>query len=247
VRVAALYDIHGMADALEAVLEEVESARVDTILLGGDIVGGPQPGEVLQRLRALGDNTIWIRGNGDRALGPEAEAAVADRATVEFIKTSLSSEDQAFLAGLPEQVTLEIDGLGPVLFCHATPRNDIEIVTTETPDDHLERILDGVEESTLVSGHTHMQFDRRIGEKRWVNAGSVGMPYEGKVEAFWALLGPEVEFRRTSFDAEGAAEAILASGWPEAEEFVDENVRAAVTREQVIPIFERIAKERGER
>jgi hypothetical protein len=73
------------------------------------------------------------------------------------------------------------------------------------------------------------------------------MPYEGKVEAFWALLGPEVEFRRTSFDAEGAAEAILASGWPEAEEFVDENVRAAVTREQVIPIFERIAKERGER
>jgi hypothetical protein len=104
-----------------------------------------------------------------------------------------------------------------------------------------------VDEGVIVSGHTHMQLDRRVDGVRWVNAGSIGMPYEGEVAAFWALLGPDVELRRTPIDVERTAAAILESGWPRAEGFVEENVRTAVGRDEVVPLFERMARERGER
>ena len=151
------------------------------------------------------------------------------------------------LATLPERVTLEVDGLGQTLFCHASPRNDLDIVTPGTPEERFCVLLEGVQERVVVAGHTHMQLDRAVEGVRWINPGSIGMPYEGEVAAFWALLGPEVELRRTLFDAERSAEAILASGWPEAQSFVDENVRVAVDREEVVTLFEQIARERGER
>ena len=105
----------------------------------------------------------------------------------------LSDEQRGFLGSLPETVVLDVDGLGDVRFCHATPRSDEEIVTQATPDRHLRKVLARTEESVVVAGHTHMQLDRRVDGFRWVNAGSVGMPYEGEVAAFWALLGPDVE------------------------------------------------------
>jgi putative phosphoesterase len=248
-RIAALYDVHGMADALEAVLAEVDRERVDAILLGGDVAAGPQPVEVLDRLRALDTPLRWVRGNGDRVAGDDDPSSVrADRVeVVHWTRGRMSDEDAAFLGSLPERVVLDVDGLGGVLFCHATPWSDVELVTEATPDAHLLALLEGVEERVVVSGHTHMQFDRRVDGRRWINAGSVGMPYEGEVAAFWALLGPGVELCRTPFDVERAARAILRSGWPEAESFVRENLRAAVPRSEVVPLFERLAVERGER
>jgi predicted phosphodiesterase len=251
VRVAALYDIHGMLDALEAVLVDVEREGVDAIVLGGDVVGGPQPAEVLARLREFDEKLIWIRGNGDRALGPDGARAVAEGEehveALTFTAERLEPDDRAFLAQLPPTATLDVDGLGPTLFCHATPQNDLDLITAATPDRLLVRAAQGVGERTIVSGHTHMKFDRRVGDLRWINAGSVGMPYEGRVAAFWALLGPGVEFRASEFDVERAADAVLASGWPGATEFVAENVRAAVSREEATELFERMAAERGQR
>jgi putative phosphoesterase len=248
-RVAALYDVHGMVDALEAVLAEVDREGVDTILLGGDVAAGPQPRETLERLRAVETPLRWVRGNGDRAVGNDDPSAVpADRVElVRWTRERLSDEDAAFLGSLPEREVLDVDGLDAVLFCHATPWSDVELVTEATPEEHLLRLLEGVEERVVVSGHTHMQLDRRVGGRRWINAGSVGMPYEGEVAAFWVLLGPEVELRRTPFDVERAAQAILRSGWPDGESFVRENLWAAPERSEVVPLFERIAVERGER
>jgi putative phosphoesterase len=250
-RVAALYDIHGMLDALEAVLVEVERDDVDAILLGGDVVGGPQPAKVLARLRELDRELVWVRGNGDRALGPDGARAVTAgqerEAALRFTSEQLEPADRDFLAQLPATVALEVDGLGATLFCHATPQNDLDLVTPATPDRVLFRRAEGVAERVIVSGHTHMQFDRRVDDLRWINPGSVGMPFEGRVAAFWALLGPDVELRETPFDLERAAEAILASGWPGAEAFVAENVRRAESREAAIELFERIAAESGQR
>ncbi|HEX6699589.1 MAG TPA: metallophosphoesterase family protein [Gaiellaceae bacterium] len=250
-KVAALYDIHGMLDALEAVLAEVDREDVDALVLGGDVVGGPQPAEVLARLRELDRELIWVRGNGDRALGPDGARAVAEgdehAEALRFTAERLEADDRAFLAQLPPTARLDVDGLGPTLFCHATPQNDLDLITSATPDGYLLRAAEGVGARTIVSGHTHMQFDRRVGDLRWINVGSVGMPYEGRVAAFWALLGPDVELRHTSFDVERAAEAILASGWPPAGEFVAENVRRAEPRETATEFFERLAAERGQR
>src|SRR5438552_2360206 len=92
-----------------------------------------------------------------------------------------------------------------------------------------------------------MQFDRTVDGVRWINAGSIGMPYEGEVAAFWASLGPGVTLRKTPYDVEAAAERVLATDWPDAEAFVSENMRTAIAPEEAIPIFERQAVERGER
>jgi predicted phosphodiesterase len=148
---------------------------------------------------------------------------------------------------LPDRQLLELEGLGRVLFCHATPGSDLPIVTAATPDAHLRKLLTGVEVDVVVSGHTHMQFDRTVDGVRWINAGSIGMPYEGEVAAFWALLGPGVSLRKTAYDVDTAAQAVLATGWPDAEAFVTENMRTAIPPDEAIPFFERQAAERGER
>ena len=214
-------------------------------------MAGPQPAETLALLRGLELPTHWIRGNGERALGPDAEDAMIGgegaAASLEFTASQLSEDDRTSLVQLPQTLKLDVDGLGETLFCHASPRNDLDIVTPGTPEARFGTLLDGVAERTVVAGHTHMQEDRTVDGVRWINPGSVGMPYEGEVAAFWAILGPGIEFRKTPFDTERSAEALLASGWPEASSFVEENVRAAVPREEVVTLFEQMAAERGER
>jgi len=201
-RVAAFYDIHGNLPALDAVLDEVGA---DPIVVGGDIVGGEQPAETLERLRAL-QNLHWIRGNVECELvepGPEREGGPPPGA-MEELAAKLTQEQIDFLYGLPRTITLDVDGLGPVLFCHATPRNEFEIFTIHTSEEQVLELLDGVAERVIVCGHTHVQVDRRVGDYRVVNAGSVGMPYEDAPGAYWALLGPGVELRRTPLEGEVA-------------------------------------------
>jgi len=201
-RVAALYDVHGNLPALDAVLAEVVG-DADLIVVGGDVVGGPFPAETVERLRDLGDRVRWLRGNAERELveQPPPREAGPPPGELERLRAALSDEQVDFLYGLPKRVELDIEGLGRVLFCHATPQNDLDIVTPLTPEERLRRILEGVTADAVVAGHTHIQEDRRVGGVRWVNAGSVGMPYEDEPGACWALLGPEVELRRTEYDA----------------------------------------------
>jgi putative phosphoesterase len=102
--------------------------------------------------------------------------------------------------------------VGGALFCHGTPRSNEEIVTRITPDEAVAEALVGIDAELVVCGHTHVQFDRTVGGVRLVNAGSVGMPYEGRRGAYWALVGPKVELRRTEYDVEAAAAAVEALG-----------------------------------
>jgi predicted phosphodiesterase len=129
---------------------------------------------------------------------------------MEWVRSRLSSEQISFLYGLPATVELDVEGVGRVLFCHASPRNDVDIFLAETPEARLAPLFDGVGADVVVCGHTHMQFDRQISGVRVVNAGSVGMPYEDEPGGYWALLGPDVEHRRTDYDATSLA----GSGFP---------------------------------
>jgi predicted phosphodiesterase len=247
VRVAALYDVHGMLAALESVLAGLEHEEVDAVVLGGDVVGGPQPAETLARLRELELPQHWLRGNGERALGVDGDRATRAGEALEFSAERLPPDERELLAALPETLALEVDGLGRVLFCHAIPNDDDFLITEETTDEHVARAAEGVAERTIVCGHTHMQYDRTVDGTRWINVGSVGMPFEGEVAAFWAVLGPDLQLRRTPIDVDRAARELLASGWPDAESFVEENLRRAVTRREAIDHFERVAVERGQR
>ena len=215
-RVAALYDVHGNLPALEAVLAEVPDDAA--IVSGGDVFSGPMPVETLARLRGLGPRVTFVRGNADRDLGPYDERW---RARYEWLLEQLTPEEHALAEAWPETATLDVDGLGPTLFCHGTPRSDIEAITAITSDERLREILSDVAEKAIVCGHTHHQFDRRISDTRVVNAGSVGMPYEGRPGAYWALFGPDVEFRRTEYDLTAAAQAIRATSYPDPEEKIE--------------------------
>jgi predicted phosphodiesterase len=231
VRVAALYDIHGNDAALAAVLAEIEGLAVDLIVVGGDVAGGPFPREVVDAVRALGDRAIAIRGNGERELVEarlrlDAGSARIDPDDVWSSRTHWAAGilDQArldWMGALPPLASVEVDGLGDVLFCHASPRSDEEIVTPLSPEARIRPMLAGVAQRTVVLGHTHVQFDREVAGRRLVNAGSIGMPYEGEPAAFWALLGPGVELRRTTYDVTVTCARVRESGIPDAEEFAE--------------------------
>jgi predicted phosphodiesterase len=217
-RVAALYDVHGCHAALEAVLAEVGSEDVDAIVFGGDLFLGPQPAETAELVRSV--DASFVRGNCDRE--PD-----------DWTRSKLDEETLAWAQGWP--LTVELDG---VLYCHASPQDDMRPILTEaSPPERFEQALDGIDQRFVVAGHTHMQFRRG----RWVNAGAVGWPYEDDVAAFWALVSDDVELRRTPYDVERAAREMLDSGWPDAETFVAENVRAAPSRAEATAHFESLA------
>ena len=224
-KVLALYDIHGNVDALDAVLADPRAADAEAVVVGGDTVPGPFARATLDRLEALDVPTHWIRGNGER------ETADATRATTPpppddfaMVTAAITADDlgpgpaQA-LGELPLTVTL--DG---VLYCHATPRADDEIVTRRSSPGRYAEVLAGAGAPLVVAGHTHQQDDRQVGEVRFVNAGSVGLPYEGDGAARWLWVADGVpELRRTPYDAATAGVRMLAAGWPD-----EESVRAAL-------------------
>ena len=188
--VAALYDIHGNLAALEAVLAEVPADA--KIVVGGDIcAGGDQASEVLTRLRGLGDRVVWVRGNADRELHP-AEEGLAPPEFLEPARAQLSAEEIEFLHELPETQVV-----GGVLYCHASPRNDLDIFTERTPEERIAFLFDGLDVPTVVCGHTHTQYERTVGGVSVVNAGSIGMPYEDEPGAYWLL---DLAHRRTPYD-----------------------------------------------
>ena len=209
-RVAAISDIHGNLPALEAVLAQIEREDVDAIVVAGDTISGPWPVEVFDAVAPYG--ATIVRGNADREVLQRStrygELAVwcADRLGSDRLKVG---------SAWPLTQDLSVDGLGRVLMCHSTPASDDPIYTTLTPEDELLALLGPVAANVVVSGHTHMQVDRTLSSGlRIVNPGSVGLPYEGKRGAFWALLGPDVEFRHTDYDVEAAAAAIRTTGAP---------------------------------
>jgi predicted phosphodiesterase len=196
-KIAALYDVHGNAAALEAVLADVPDDA--TILLGGDVAAGAFPHETLERLRALGGRARWLRGNADRELTP-GEQGRAPAHLLEWMRGRLSEEEIAFLHALPPRLEVDVDGVGRVLFVHATPQNDVDVFTEVTPADRVAPAFEGVAADLVVCGHTHTQFDRMIHGTRVVNAGSVGMPHEDTPGAYWALIGPDVRFRCAAYE-----------------------------------------------
>jgi len=229
VRIAALYDVHGNLPALEAVLAELEAVEPDAIVFGGDVAAGALPRETIDLLRSL-DGAHFVRGNCERDM---LEGVGSDPLTG-WAAAQLDEEQRRFLASFELSVVVD-----DVLYCHATPHHDLPFVTVLTPDDLARELLGDVPQPTVVIGHTHSQFDRRLGDVRAVNAGSVGMPYENRAGAYWLLVdGGEPVFRRTEYDLDAAAERIRASGWPLAERWIPENLLSVPSARQAAEFFE---------
>ena len=216
-KVLALYDIHGNIDALEAVLADPKAAGAEAVVIGGDAVPGPFAAATLDRLEQLEAPAYVVRGNGEREVGEAvgaAERAPDDLAalTASHTAAELGADRARSLARAP--LTVELDG---VLYCHASPRRDDEMLTRLSTPERWARALETIDASLVVGGHTHQQDDRPVGEVRFVNAGSVGLPYEGDGAARWLwVTDGRPELQRTPYDAAGAGRRMLAAGWPDA-------------------------------
>jgi putative phosphoesterase len=240
--IAVLSDIHGVLPALDAVLAEPAVQSADRIVLTGDIVAGPQPVAVLDRLRSLNERVVWVRGNADRdlvALAGGAQLDLPDPIS-DWAASQLSVADVDLLAALPHPVTLSVEGFGDVLFCHGSPRNDNEVVLVDTRLSRWAAALEGVPPSvrTVVCGHTHMPFVRLAHGRLIVNPGSVGMPY-GRPGAHWARLDDgAVTLRRTLFDIDAATTAICgSSAYGDVAEWCDFFLNARGTDTEAIEAF----------
>jgi predicted phosphodiesterase len=237
-RVAALYDVHGNLPALEAVLADPRLAEADVIVSGGDLVLGPYPAECLDLLESDA-RTRFLTGNGDReACEPAGAGDLVDAAR--WCNERLGPERVARVAAWPATVELELPALGTVLLCHATPASDLPILTRATPEEEAARELGEVAAELVVCGHTHVQYDRVVGRLRLVNAGSVGMPYEGSSDARWALLGADgVELLSTPYDADAALAALSGTAFPLVGQWLAPVLRGEVTAEEATAEFER--------
>jgi predicted phosphodiesterase len=189
-----------------------------TLVFGGDMAWGPMPAQAVDRIRAL--DALAIRGNADRDPGDV------------WVEEQLGPERLAWLQSLPEQLELDVEGLGRVLFVHGSPRSDEEMLLRTASDERLAPILEGVSADVVVCGHTHMQFDRRFGDRRVVNAGSVGLPY-GRAGAHWVELGPDVVHRHADYDPS----PLRDSEWPRAGEILAV-VESPPSEEEAIAEFE---------
>jgi predicted phosphodiesterase len=243
-RVAALCDIHGNLPALEAVLEDVRRERVDQIVVGGDVLPGPMPRETLRCLQHVDLPVHFLYGNGEVAIleqmAGQDHPDVPDqyRPLMRWTAELLRPEYEPVLASWPMTVRLHVSGIGDVLFCHATPRNENEIFTRLTPEERLLPLFEPLNVALVVCGHTHMQFDRMVGRTRVINAGSVGMPFAAP-GAYWALIGPGVELRRTPYDLSKAVERFEETKNIHAEEMVARYILKPPSEPEMLEVFTR--------
>jgi predicted phosphodiesterase len=218
--VLALYDIHGNLDALQAVLADPRTTGADAIVVGGDSVPGPFSNDCLKLLRDHDLPVHWVRGNGEREVADAATKGLDPdqvspndlaRLTAAITAATLDRETAIWLGTLP--TTVELDG---VLYCHASPRRDDEMLTRISPAERWAEALGGVEQALVIAGHTHQQDDRVVESVRFVNAGSVGLPYEGDPAARWAWVSDGApDLRHTAYDGAAAGRRMLDAGWPD--------------------------------
>ena len=228
--------------ALTAVLAEPDVAAADLIVLTGEQqAAGPQPVETLDRLVALGERAVWIRGNADRELVESAHGERTDMPdeVSAWAAGELRTDQVELLAGLPLSRTIAVPGLGEVLFCHATPRDDEEVVVADSRLDRWQQVFDGVPaevERRRLRAYPHAVHpagSRPAGHQSRQRGDAMGQP-----GAHWALLGPGAELRRTVFDTDAACALIAAgSGFPGARAWADLYVRGKITDTEALTVM----------
>jgi len=240
--VAVLSDVHGVLPVLDAVLAEPDVRAADLVVVTGDHAAGPQPTAVLDRLTSLGQRVLLVRGNADRELVAyrRGEGTNIPDPIAPWAAQQLSQEHLDLLAGLPHPVTVDVDGFGPVLFCHGSPRDDDEVVLVDTRLARWAEVLADVPEQvrTIVCGHTHMPFVRLVDRRLVINPGSIGMPY-GRAGGNWALLqGGNVTLRHTPVDLDEMIEAVVAgSDFPDARAWAEDYVRSEASDTEALTTF----------
>jgi putative phosphoesterase len=233
--VAVLSDIHGVLPVLDAVLAEPDVQAAELLVVTGDHAAGPMPVPVLDRLTGLGDRCRLVRGNADRELVAIRNGERSEYPESRWAAEQLRPEQVQLLAGLPHPLRLEVDGFGPVVFCHGTPRDDEEVVLVDTRLEKWAEVFAELDPAvaTVVCGHTHMPFIRLVDRRLVVNPGSIGMPY-GRPGGSWALLS----LRHVDVDGDAAIAAVVAgSSYPDRLAWAKDYLRSTLSDADALQAF----------
>jgi putative phosphoesterase len=216
-RMAVIYDVHGNLPALDAVLAEVRADGIDRVVFGGDLaLFGAHPAECAKRLRDLGDRLVAVRGNCDRYLLEESDAPADEVDVLRWTQAALGSELTQWLGELPATAALPDED---ALVVHASPRSDEDVIMPDTDEGAVGEMLAGTTAATVLCGHVHIQYRRRVGPRELVNPGSVGLPLDGDQRSAWAVIEDgRVSFRRTAYDVDSVIEELERIGHPSAEQ-----------------------------
>jgi predicted phosphodiesterase len=236
-KIALIADIHGNLPALEAVLAAVAAEGIARAVCLGDVATfGPQPREVIARLRALGCPVVM--GNTDAMLlAPQgAEHTVGSDFSNEYFDqwcaTQLTADDLAYLRTFQPTISLPLGPDVTLLCYHGSPRSYDERITAETPDEALREMLAPTPAQIYAGGHTHQQLFRRHHDALVVNPGAVGFvkdaippaaPVRNPSWAEYAVIASDsggwldVSLRRVPFDLDALFAAMDASGIPRAQ------------------------------
>jgi len=247
-RIAAIYDIHGNFPALQAVVAEISKASIDLILVGGDVIAGPMPVETLQLLEKTSKKIPmqFIHGNAESELirfvnGKDINGLTKNsEAITHWLAKELNSEQIEFISTWAKIRQLKLDNGKEILFCHATPDNDIDIFTQLSLESELIPVFKNLKASIVICGHTHMQFDREIANIRVINAGSVGMPF-GHTGADWLIIDNEISFMHSDYNLEKAAISIRKTNYPQADQFANNNVLNSVSKTTALKMLSQLA------
>jgi putative phosphoesterase len=248
--VAFMSDIHANVPAFSAALAELADDPVDALVLNGDITWGTFPAETVDLIRSVSDrfrHVILVRGNAERALLELADGIrPAGRPREVWMLAAHRPSDVDLLRSVVFQADIAVAGLGVIRSCHGSPRADIELITPGTPTERLAEATAGIDADTLLTGHTHLQFHRRVDGLRIsasVNPGSVGIPYGvSGPGACWLRVDPSREepfdFRRTGYDLDAYIDEMVGTDDPVAE-VIAGMLREPPTRADIVDDAER--------
>ncbi len=232
-RIALISDIHGNLTALEAVLADIDKRSVDSLICLGDVATlGPQPKQVIARLRSLG--CPCIKGNHESALLDlekleQYEISTVLLPTLRWCRQQLDQEDLDYLRSFQPKLELPLGSRHTLLCYHGSPRSNVDLILATTPVETLDRFFADEKADVLVGGHSHIQMMRRHDKKLIINPGSTGsafrLPFQpGSVPKVlpWAEYGIldmdqevlTVELRQIPYDTDAYSRAVAASGLP---------------------------------
>lgn len=238
-RVALISDVHGCLTALDAVLADLRDEAVDTVASLGDIAAaGPSPAQAIERTAEA--CRISVVGNTDEGMldppdwwSDPASIGIPEEAHPDIEQSlwaagQIGDEHRRYLSELPATASTSMTAAISLLAFHGSPRDPNDYFTADSDQDELERIFDGVTETVLAGGHTHVQMVRRLGKRTVINAGSAGMPFAhygfgGRVpvldHAAYAIVTAEhdrhsIDLRQIPVDNDALVAEVRASDMP---------------------------------
>jgi len=223
-KILILSDIHGNLHALESVLSGTSH---DLVLCCGDlVVGYPFPEQCIGMLRRIGARVCM--GNHDHVIAqgpnvlPEAQSKYAYLATALARSTDLTRQcigksGQSYLKGLPRMQHFKVEGI-TFYMNHTVPELSLHhYIPPDASEQELIAYYDGIPAGILITGHTHLPYVKKIGQRLLINPGSIGEPRDGDPRASFAVfdtLTGQVELNRMAYDVSETLKALEALDYP---------------------------------